>query len=283
MTKIAISGANGFVAKNFRALLSRMGIPAVCMARGPFQVSETEQEVISPEYSARVILDALKDCTAFVHLAGTGRRRRWSGYSSSNVELTGKLVDLCKRARVGRFVFVSGLGASRDSTTDYFLSKYEAETRLLRSKLDYVILRPSYIVGRGDPLTRNITDQISRGGAIIPGSGEFLMQPVHIDDACRVLHQAATLPRYSRRIVDLVGPEVTTYERYVSSIGLDHTRKIPLEEAYREAIRRPDYTFGVDDLNILVGSFVGDFKMLKELSGLEFARYETALETGGLP
>lgn len=281
-TRIAISGANGFVAKNLRALLSRLRIPTVCMARSSFQSHRNEERVITPDYSEKDLFDGVVDCTAFVHLAGTGRRLGWLDYLDS-VNLTERLVGICSRSNVGRFVFSSGLGASPQSTTDYFISKYAAELKIIGSGMDYTILRPSYIMGRDDQLTSSLKYQISHGGAVIPGSGKFTMQPIHVDDACSVILQAATAKRYSRQILDLVGPRVITYEQLVSEISSPGSiRRVPIEEAYREAIRRPDYTFGIDDLNILVGSFVGDFEGLRKISGIEFAGYEEALKASGL-
>ncbi len=277
--RVAISGADGFVARNLRRLLAQKGISAVCLARRDFEGRKNEDKVIT-DYTHK-LLPKLGGCDVFVHLVGIGRQNAGSDYSSVNVNLTKRLLGLCGRAGVKKFVFNSGLGASPESVTDYFVSKYRAEQAVIRSGLDYTIFRPSYIIGKDDHLTKSLKRQIRAGQIVIPGSGRFPMQPIHIDDACRIILQSIN-SGYSRKTVDLVGPETVTYGRLVSALRFKKTKKISLEEAYRRAMRDPDPVFGIDDLNILVGGFTGDFKALKKSSGLEFAGYADALEASGL-
>ena len=60
-------------------------------------------------------------------------------------------------------------------------------------------------------------------------------------------------------------------------------KKINLEHAFYDAINNPSSPYGVDDLNILLGNFKGNFKTLKKLSGLEFTQFENVLESRSLP
>ena len=280
--KIAISGANGFVAKNLRNLLSKNNIQVVCFARKNFKHYKNETKVITQDYSEKNILPKLIKCTTFIHLVGIGRQKHSSDYISTNVNLTKKLIELCKKSGIKKFIFNSGLGVSSKSTTDYFISKYNAEQEIINSKLKYTIFRPSYILGKDDYLTKNLKKQIRKGKIIIPGTGKFLMQPIHVDDVCEILYQSINSEKFSNKIIDLVGPKTITYQKLISEIKFKKIKKISLEQAYHHAIREPDYIFGIDDLNILVGNFVGDFKKLKRLSRIKFTNYNNALKSSGL-
>ena len=277
--KIAISGANGFVARNLRRLLLKCDIPAVCFARRNFESYRNETKVITADYSAKSVVPKLKGCTAFVHLVGIGRPSDDTDYAI-NVALTRKIIGCIKRSKIKKIIFNSGLGASSTSGTGYFISKYRAEREITASKLDYTIFRPSYILGRDDHLTKGLKRQLRRGGVIIPGSGKFKMQPIHVGDACKIILQSACSKKYSNHILDLVGPKIITYRQLVSGMGFGKTKKQSLEDAYRLAVTSPNPVFGTDDLNILVGSFVGDFARLRRISGLKFA---DALQAGSLP
>ena len=280
--KIAISGANGFVAKNLRKFLSERDIPVVCFSRKNFKGLKNELKVISATYSEKTLVSKLRGCTVFIHLVGIGRQSSNYDYISINLDLTKKILRACKKSRVRKFVFNSGLGASSNSTTDYFISKYMAEQEIINSGLDYSIFRPSYILGKDDYLTKNLQQQIRQGQLILPGSGNFLMQPIHIDDACEILYKAATSKKFSKKTVDLVGPKTISYKKLLSQLRFKRVKKITLEDAYHQAIRNPNYVFGIDDLNILVGSFTGDFEKLLRLSKTRFTRYQKALKASGL-
>ena len=280
--KIALSGANGFVAKNLRKLLSQKNISTVCFARKNFQSHKNEQKVITVDYSEKKLNSKLHGCTSFIHLVGIGRQRNDSDYVSSNVNLTKKILNVCKQSGIKKIVFISGLGVSSKSTTDYFISKYRAEQAIIDSKLNYTIFRPSYILGKDDYLTKNLKKQIQNKQIIIPGTGEFLMQPIHIIDACNIIFQSVCYSRYSNNIIDLVGPEVITYKKLISKIKSNNIKKISIQDAYYNAIRNPNYVFGIDDLHILIGNFTGNFNKIKNLSKIQFRSYIDALKSSGL-
>ena len=91
--KIAITGANGYVAKNLRRVLDDAGISAVCLARKNFATHPKETKIVSSNYDPDKILPLLKNCTAMVHLAGSGIQSVDSDYCTSNVNLTKKMTE----------------------------------------------------------------------------------------------------------------------------------------------------------------------------------------------
>ena len=283
-TKIAITGANGFVAKNLRKLFFDRNISTISIARKNFKAYKNETKIIVKGYSEKNISSKLENCNAIVHLVGVGRQTVDSNYFSTNIVLTRDIIKLCKKYKIPKIIFNSGLGVSSHSTTDYFISKYNAEQEIIESNLDYTIFRPSYIMGNDDHLTQNLRKQIKNKIIVIPGSGKYKMQPIFVNDACEIILQSIFSKKYSKKILDLVGPQIITYEKFVSKINCKHVKikKISLEEAYRKALNNHSKVFGVDDLNILLGNFVGDFDKLKKLSGLKFTKYADILKTSGL-
>ena len=284
--RTAVSGASGFVARNLRALLASRGIPVTCISRGRVRLRRGEEAAASPSYSEADLLPALRRCGALVHLAGSGRAAP-PRYSDSNAGLAARMARMCRRAGVRRIVYLSGLGASPRAATAYFASKYEAERAVALSGVQYTVFRPSFIMGRGDPLSRRLRGQMRRraGRLAVPGSGEYEMQPIHVGDACEAIAAAAAglRPGLANATVDLVGPDVVTYNELLSGVRHAGIDRIGLEEAYRAAVRDPAAEFGPDDLNILVGGFTGDFGRLRRLAGMgRFRGYGEALEAGGL-
>ena len=52
-------------------------------------------------------------------------------------------------------------------------------------------------------------------------------------------------------------------------------KKINLELAYKKALNDINFEYGVEDLNILVGNYVGNHKKLQNLCGFKFKKIES--------
>ena len=158
--KIAISGTTGFVGKNLKNFLIQNNIKCKTISRSTFQKNK---------------LPLISDCGCFVHLVGLGIETKRKSFEEVNVELTKKVIDLCKKSKIKKIIYFSGLGVSSKSTSDYFISKFKAEQLIIKSGLDYTIFRPSYIIGKDDYLTRNFKKQIRKKKILIPGSGKYII------------------------------------------------------------------------------------------------------------
>jgi NADH dehydrogenase len=134
-------------------------------------------------------------------------------------------------------------------------------------------------------LTKSLNTQIKNGKVLIPGSGNYKLQPIFVNDVAEIILQAITSKKYSNKILDLIGPEIISFEKYVKIfINKKKVRiqKINLESAYYDAMHNPKSYFGVDDLNILVGNFIGDFKKLNKISNLNFTNFRNVLKSSSL-
>ncbi|MFB5646288.1 MAG: SDR family oxidoreductase, partial [Nitrosopumilaceae archaeon] len=156
---IVITGANGFVARNLRKILHENEINAICIARRNFQNYKSETKILSNEFSTKLVTK-IKNCEALVHLIGSGRETPENAYQETNIELTKKIVEICKKAKIKKIIYNSGLGVSEKSTSSYFISKLKAEQLIKKSGLDYTIFRPSYIIGYDDLLSKSLKKQI---------------------------------------------------------------------------------------------------------------------------
>lgn len=272
---IAITGANGFVGKNLRKHLNTKNIQVVAIARKNFRSYKHEKKIISLNYSEKDLLSKLKGCHALVHLIGVGNQTINSDYLPVNVLLTKKIIKLCKKTKIKKIIYNSGLGVSKKSTISYFISKFQAEHEIIKSGLDYTIFRPSYIVGKDDLLSKNLNRQIKNNLIIVPGSGKYLIQPIFINDVVKIIAIAISSKNFSKKILNLVGPQSITFEKFVKLFLKNRTtkiKKINLEKMYYEAIHNPQCIYGIDDLNILIGSFVANHKPIERLSGLKLTK-----------
>jgi uncharacterized protein YbjT (DUF2867 family) len=132
----------------------------------------------------------------------------------SNLET---LIDAARRAGVRRVVQISITGASTELQLPYFHGKGVIEKALVQSGISYSILRPALIYGDEDILINNIAWALRKLPAFgIPGSGEYRVQPVFVEDLARLAVEAAD--RNDNYAIDAVGPETYTFNSLVAML-----------------------------------------------------------------
>jgi uncharacterized protein YbjT (DUF2867 family) len=132
----------------------------------------------------------------------------------SNIKI---LFDAARQAHVSRIVHISITGASTALPLPYFRGKAEVEQALIASGHSYAILRPALIYGPDDILLNNMAWLLRRFPLFaIPGSGEYHVQPIFVEDLARLAVGASD--RRENNIVDAVGPETYTFNNLVGSI-----------------------------------------------------------------
>lgn len=133
------------------------------------------------------------------------------------VRNTKTLIHAAEAAGVKRIVHVSITNPSINSPLPYFKGKAELEQAIQSSSLSYAILRPAVLFGEGDVLINNIAFMLKRFPLFaIPGSGEYHVQPIFVDDLAELAVGAGQ--RSDSYTVDAVGPETYTYTELVKMI-----------------------------------------------------------------
>ena len=271
ISTITITGANGFVAKNLRNFLSKNHIKVIAIARKTFQKHHTETVVYSKTLLEKGLQNKLRNCDALVHLIGIGKQSSKYNFED-NVDLTKNMIKTCKKSGIKKIVYISGLGVTKNSRSDYFISKYKAEQEIINSGLDYTIFRPSYIVGKKDYLSKFILKQIKKGIVIIPGSGKYHLQPIFVEDVAKIILESIYEKKFSNKILDLVGPEIIKFEdfvRYFVKNKKIRIQKINLESIYHDALHNPKSIYDLDSLNLLIGDYTGNLKQLQKISNVK--------------
>ena len=127
------------------------------------------------------------------------------------------LFDAAKAAGVRRVVHVSITNADASSPLSYFRCKGLVENALRESGLSHAILRPTLVFGKEDILLNNIAWMLRRFPVFfIPGTGEYRVQPVCVEDLARL---AVDMSDRDHDVeMDAVGPDVFTYNEMVSMV-----------------------------------------------------------------
>ena len=282
---IVVTGANGFVGKNLRNFLHKNKIKVLGVSRKNFRKHASEVKITSTNLLEPKLQTKLKNYDALIHLIGIGRQSSKSTFEEINLNLTKNVIKACKNAGIKKIIFISGLGVSRSNKSDYFVSKYKAEREIINSGLDYTIFRASYIIGKTDHLTKALSKQMKKGVIVIPGSGKYRLQPISVLDVTKIILEAILEKKFSRKIIELVGPQKISFEDFVKLFAKNtgtKIKKINLDDAYDEAKHNTKAVYGLESLNILVGDYTSDGKQLQKLSNIKLTTVAEFLQSSCL-
>jgi len=275
-TNVAVTGANGFVGKSVRKFLYKNKVRVLGISRKNFDKYSTETNVQSKNLLEQLLQKKLKNYDALVHLIGIGIESSGSTFEEINVSLTKNTIKLCKKSGIKKIIYISGLGVSKNNTSNYFISKYKAEQEIINSGLDYTIFRASYIIGKTDHLTKSLSKQMKKGVIIIPGSGKYQLQPIFVEDVAKIILKSILEKKFSKKILDLVGPRKISFEDFVKLFSKNTKvkfKKINLKNAYDEG------TYSSESLDLLIGDYTSDMTQLQKLASIKLTPVEKFLES----
>ena len=278
-TNVAVTGANGFVGKNVRKFLYKNKVRVLGISRKNFGKYSTETKAQSKNLLEQRLQKKLKNYDALVHLIGIGVESSGSTFEEINVNLTKNTIKLCKKSGIKKIIYISGLGVSKNNTSSYFASKYKAEQEIINSGLDYTIFRASYIIGKTDHLTKSLSKQMKKGVIIIPGSGKYQLQPIFVEDVAKIILKSILEKKFSKKILDLVGPRKISFEDFVKLFSKNTKvkfKKINLKNAYDEG------TYSSESLDLLIGDYTSDMTQLQKLASIKLTPVEKFLESSSL-
>ena len=274
-TRVAVTGANGFVGKSVRKFLYKNKVRVLGISRKNFDKYSTETNVQSKNLLEQLLQKKLKNYDAMVHLIGIGVESPKSTFKEINVNLTKNVIKTCKKSGIKKIIYISGLGVSKNNTSSYFASKYKAEQEIINSGLDYTIFRASYIIGKTDHLSKSLSKQMKKGTIIIPGSGKYQLQPIFVEDVAKIILESILRKKFSNKILDLVGPKKISFEDFVKLFSKNTKvkfKKINLRNAYDEG------TYSSESLDILTGDYTSDVRHLQKLTSIKLTVVEKFLQ-----
>lgn len=159
----------------------------------------------------------LGDIDAVVNCAGTLQDSPTESTHGVHVAGVAALYEACTRAGVCRVIHLSAIGVER-ATTAFSSSKLRGEQELMARDLDWIIIRPSVIIGRsafgGSALIRGLAALPVL--PVMPNTAEI--QPIHLDDVVETIVALLGPDAPSRRIFELAGPRAYDFSRLVGII-----------------------------------------------------------------
>ena len=230
--RIAITGGTGFVGSHLAEALVHQGHDVVVISRGTDQRAQAQRtmslagvEIRAADVTdERSLVGALVGCDAVAHCAGINREIGAQTYAAVHIEGTRTMVQAAEAAGVSRFLLVSFLRARPDCGSPYHESKWAAEEIVRASTLDWTIVKPGMIYGRGD----HMLDHLSHALHTFPiyvGIGPRRVRPLAIDDLVRVMVAALVDGSLSRKSVPVTGPTELRFDDAVRMVAHEVGRR----------------------------------------------------------
>jgi NADH dehydrogenase len=220
---ILITGATGYIGQHLVTRLIAQGVRPRCLVRDIQKASSmfpanTVELVQGATTAPATLAAAVEGMDTIVHAAFmTADKKESPGnhYAETNVHGTANVIDAAKKAGVKRIIEISGLGTKPDKPGSYMQGRYLAEQIVIKSGLDWTIIRPSVLFGKDAPFVKGLTDLL-RTSPVVPliGGGKTLFQPIFVDDVVSVIIKVLDEPeRTSKQIYTIGGPEYYSFSQ----------------------------------------------------------------------
>jgi uncharacterized protein YbjT (DUF2867 family) len=213
--RVMILGATGLIGSALAARLIARGDEVVAVARGGSVpgarmvridlATIREPSQLAPQLSG---IDGIVNCAGVLQDSAADSTH----VHDRAVEL---LIEACKRSGIRRLIHLSAVGVDRDTPSEFSRSKLAGDRALIASELDWVILRPSIVIGRG----AYGASALMRGLAALPWrptmGGTGPLQLVHLDDLVDTVLFFLRPDAPSREVLEIVGPRRFSFDEAV--------------------------------------------------------------------
>ncbi len=235
MKKVLIIGGTGFIGKNL-ILELKNHYKIKCLVRKStknsnidFLKSSDAELVYCDNINFDSLNTAINNIDIVIYLIGIIRETKDSKFKKLHCENVKDIIKICKKKGVNKIVYLSVLGINA-KVTEYFYTKFKAEEELKKSKLNYIIFRPSIIFGMGDVPINSFISMIKRHKFVFYFSTRK-MQPIYIKDFTKCMR--LSLRKKWNKVYDIGGKDALNLEEIsdliIKRFGLNRVRiKIPL-------------------------------------------------------
>ena len=250
--KVLVTGGTGVIGQSAVTELVRCGHSVRVLSRGAEEVASQWPEGVEAWPAALTNQSELRGCAEgcdlVLHVAGIIEESPPdSTYEQINVEGTRLVVREAERCKVGRFIYMSSLGADT-GTSPYHRSKRRAEEIVRGFAGGWIILRPGNVYGPGDEVISLLLTMVRTLPAVpVLGGGDHQFQPIWVDDLAKAIGESIRRTDLHGQVLEVAGEERTSLNDVLARIS---------EITGRQPARLPIPTF-LANVGVSVASMLG--------------------------
>ncbi len=224
--KVLVAGGTGFVGTAIVDALRARGLEVRALARHPDRLAALGSlgvEVVRGDLTeADSLGPAVEGCSHVVNLVAIIKGAP-DDFERVMTRGTAALIAAARDAGVERFVQMSALGTNEQTSklVPYYAAKWAIEGELEGSGLEYVLVRPSFVFGRGGALPTFVKQVKLSPVVTVIGPGTQRIQPVWLEDVAQFFATIVDDSRAPGRTWELGGPDIVTWnELYLAIAGV---------------------------------------------------------------
>ncbi|UPK30839.1 SDR family oxidoreductase [Bradyrhizobium sp. 195] len=217
--KVAVIGGTGLLGSAIVADLSSRGHSVVSMSRSadigcPGAISVDLNEATSPSYW----LTHLDGVEAVVNCAGVLQDSPRESTSMVHHQGIATLFAACEQLKLRRVIHFSAIGVDRHTPSAFSESKLSGDKALMGRDLDWIILRPSVVIGRAAYGASALMRGLAALPAlpVMPNTGQ--LQIVLLEDVVHTVNRLLEPGAPARAIIELVGPHRLSFLEVIALI-----------------------------------------------------------------
>jgi NADH dehydrogenase len=218
---VLVTGANGYVGREVVAHLHNRGTAVRALVRSrsatlPEGVEQVPGDVTDPGSLA----PAMDGAEAVIHLValldGSDEQcERVNHQGAVNV------IESARSAGVRRLLHMSAAGVTEEHAplTKYWRTKYAAKQAAMRSALDWTVMEPSFVFGRGGGALKTFESLLRGPVAPVIGDGRYQHQPVWVGDVAAAFAAALDRPETAGKSYELGGPQAFAFDDLLDELA----------------------------------------------------------------
>jgi NADH dehydrogenase len=282
---IIVTGANGFIGERVIDILKNKNKKFFCLAKEGSNTSILSKKnvkfVEGNMYDQKFLDENINGTKTIIHIAGLTHANNLKELEDSNV-------DSAKKNKVDRIIFLSTAIVTSKVLGAYGKGKKKAEEIIKKSKLGYIILRPSVVYGNGD--VKNIGKLISLVKKYpffpIVGDGNYKIQPIFVDDLAKIIVKSCDV-KEKNKIFFAAGPEKISFRVLIKLISkilgkktfllkIHHKFAINIATFYGFIVKRPKVS--PEQIKRITEDKVYDIENLEKFFKIKLNNLESGLK-----
>jgi len=218
---VLVTGAAGYVGREVAAALTASGRPVRALVHAAHgEASESVEHVHGDVTDAESLRAAAEGCDAIVHLVAilNGSPAEFEAVNTGGAR---NAVAAARANGIRRLIHMSALGVTKEHAplTRYWGSKYAGKLAVTESDLDWTVMEPSFVFGRGGGALKAFESLIKPPLAPVIGDGRYRHQPVWVGDVATAFVRALERPQTVGRTYGLAGPQAFAFDDLLDELA----------------------------------------------------------------
>ena len=220
-----VLGAGGFIGRYCVRNLTKKNYRCIIPTRNSYQKGylKTQAPPGAIEFikwdskNFSKIKEAIDNSDIVINLIGILYETRKQKFQEIHSSIPDIISKMCSESNVKKFIHLSAIGASAESSSLYQQTKFDGEIKALNNFKNTIIVRPSVVCGNEDNFT-NLFAKLSFLPVIPLAGKNYNFQPVLVTDVADAIIKIIDTKNNEGKIYEIGGPKIISFGNIVRSV-----------------------------------------------------------------